>query len=174
MPQAIQITLVTLVLIAAGFDIRYRRIPNWLTYGGLVTGFALQSWLFGWAGVKDAALGALAAFVLYFGLFALRAMSAGDVKLMTAVGALVGPMNWLYIFLVAAICGAVIVIVLTLLRGTLLQTLSRVLIVLGEMSRMRAPYEAHPELDVAHPNAVTLPHAVPIALGCMLCLSAWR
>jgi len=176
LPDAIRIAAAALVCVAALFDLKYRRIPNWLNGAGLITGFALQTMLRGWAGLRDAAAGAAFAFLVYLALFALRAMGGGDVKLMTALGAILGPYDWFWVLLYASITGGVIAVILLLLRGTLLKTLFRVGIVLGDLSHLRAPYRSNPEMDVSHPQAVTLPHGVSVAIGCLLFLAAstWK
>ena len=38
----------TLALVGAIIDIQQHRIPNWLTYPGMVLGFGLRTVLFGW------------------------------------------------------------------------------------------------------------------------------
>ena len=74
--------------VAAVFDLRTRRIPNWLCAAGFIAGFACQIALFRWTGARDAALGAGIALLIYIPLFALRAVGGGDVKLMAAVGSM--------------------------------------------------------------------------------------
>ena len=170
LPRALQIALFVLALAAGAYDLRFRRIPNWLTASGFCLGLALHGWLEGWPGLQQAILGAGLGLAVYFVLFALRAMGGGDVKLMAAVGAIVGPLNWLVIFLAASLLGGLIAIILVLSRGTLLRTLWNVLSVLGHLIRGRAPYRADPKFDVSHANAVTLPHGVCIALACFLFL----
>ena len=170
MPGTLQVSLAALALIAAAFDLRYRRIPNWLAAAGLFVGFGLQFVFRGWAGLRDAAWGAALAFSVYFILFALRAMGGGDVKLMAAVGAMAGPSNWFVIFLLGSIAGGVLAVILILAHGTLLRTVPNVLFVLGQLLLLQPPHQTKPELDVSHPRAVTLPHAVSIAVGCLLFL----
>lgn len=162
LPLALQITLAVLALTAGVYDLRFRRIPNWLTAAGLCLGLAFHPWV----GLQGAALG----FGVYFALFALRAMGGGDVKLMAAVGAITGPQNWVAIFLTASLLGGVLAILLVSLRGTLLRTILNALSTVGHLARLHAPYRAHPELDVSHANAVTLPHGVCIAFGCFFYL----
>jgi prepilin peptidase CpaA len=165
MAPVLEGVLLALVVIAAIWDVRSRRIPNWLTGTGLVVGLGLQAWLRGVGGVREAAVGAGLAFVVYFVFFSLRAMGAGDVKLMVAVGSLTGPSNWIMIFLLTSIIGGILAVILLIIRGTLLQTGKKVLVVLGLWARLEAAHRNHPELDVSHPNAVTLPHALSISFG---------
>ena len=60
--------LLALVLGAAVYDVRYRRIPNWLTVGGVLVGLALNAFLGqGRFGLFASSLKGLAiAFVVYF------------------------------------------------------------------------------------------------------------
>jgi len=108
-PPGVEAVLLALVLAAAVYDVRYRRIPNWLSLAGVLIGVALNAFLDqGRRGMFVASmLGLAIAFIVYFGLYALHAMGAGDVKLMAAVGAIVGWPNWFGIFIVTAIIGGI-------------------------------------------------------------------
>ena len=97
-----QILLGILILLAAFFDIRFRRIPNWLVLAGIVAGFAWNGSSTGLSGLGRAAAGLGLGFALYFPLYLLRARGAGDVKLLAAVGAITGPGNCFWVFLLTA------------------------------------------------------------------------
>jgi len=170
LPLACEVSLAALVVVAAVYDIRFRRIPNWLALAGFSIALILNTAILHLAGLERAALGAGLALALYLPLFALRAMGGGDVKLMVAIGAFTGPGNWIVLFLITAITGGIIAVFLLLFRGGLTRALRNVLLILGELVRLRSPHRAHPALDVAHPGAVTLPHAVSIAVGTILFL----
>ncbi len=105
-PLIFQIVLIAVVAMAAIYDIRFRRIPNWLVLAGLVIGIGLNTFLFEWAGLLFALKGFAFAFVIYFPLYLLRGMGAGDVKLMAAIGSIVGWRNWLGIFIITAVVGS--------------------------------------------------------------------
>lgn len=174
LPPGIQIVLLALVLTAAIHDLRSRRVPNWLTAAGFVAGLGLYAFLFGMQGFWFALKGAGLALLIYFPLFALRAMGAGDAKLMAAVGALAGPWNWLGIFFLTAILGGILAIVLTLSRGALRRTLANMIFLLKQLALFRTPYIGRPELDTSHKSALTLPHAFSIALGSIgFLVAAW-
>ena len=117
-----QILLGILAAIAAIFDIRYRRIPNWLVLAGILVGFAWNVSSSGWPGLGRASAGLGLGFILYFPLYLLRARGAGDVKLLAAVGAVTGPLNCLWIFLLTAILGGIIALFLLLFRGRVRQS----------------------------------------------------
>jgi prepilin peptidase CpaA len=166
-----QILLAALVIIAAAFDLRTRRIPNWLCATGFLSGFACQIALFHWVGAREAALGAGLALLIYIPLFALRAVGGGDVKLMAAVGSIAGPAAWIAIFLIAAIVGGAIALVMIAIKGRIGRTLRNVGILLTELSHLRAPHRAEQELDVTTNQGLRLPHGCTIAAGTMLYLA---
>lgn len=174
LPPGLQVVLLAIVLLGAILDLRTRRLPNWLTAGGALIGIFLNWFLFGMPGFWFALKGAGIALLIYFPLFALRAMGAGDAKLMAAVGSIVGPANWLGIFFCTAILGGIFAIVLTVSRGALRRTLTNVVFILKQLAMFQAPFSGRPELDASHQGALTLPHAFSIAFGSIVFLwAAW-
>jgi prepilin peptidase CpaA len=165
LPPILNLVLLALVLIAGVVDIKTRRIPNWLVLTGLSLGIALNSLLFAWPGLKLSLSGAGLAFAVYFVFYLLRAMGAGDVKLMAAIGALAGPKGWLAVFFFTAIAGGIVALALLLAKGGFKRTLLNVSIMLHQLSRFQAPYHATEELDVRSGKALRLPHGATIALG---------
>jgi prepilin peptidase CpaA len=170
-PRGIEVVLLALVLGAAVYDVRYRRIPNWLTMLGVLAGLGLNTFLYqGWPGLRLALLGLVMGFGVYFVLYALRAMGAGDVKLMAAIGAMVGWQDWFGIFIITAIIGGFAALVLVVFRGRLKRTLFNVSFILSEMKSGRPAYVGKEELDVRSPKALGLPHGAVIAVGTIVFL----
>lgn len=165
LPPVLQAVLAVVVLIAAYFDFRWRRIPNWLVLSGLLVGIALNAFLYEWAGLRGSLEGLGLGLLIYLPLYALRGMGAGDVKLMAAVGALVGWRNWIGVFMLTAITGGLVALLLVVLRGRARSTMANVGSMFQQMAHLQAPYTGNPELDVKNPKAVTLPHGVMIAVG---------
>lgn len=160
-----QILLGILVAIAAVFDIRYRRIPNWLVLAGIIVGFSWNVYSSGWSGLLRAAEGLGLGFILYFPLYLIRARGAGDVKLLAAVGAVTGPGNCFLIFILTAILGGLIALILLLIRGRLRKTLFNVGWMMQDLMHVRAPYKSSEELDVTSNKGMRLPHGAMIAVG---------
>lgn len=174
-----QILLLLIVVPAAVYDVRFRRIPNWIALTGLIAGFALNAFLANrvTAGLIHSAFGFALAFGIYFVFYLMHAMGAGDAKLMAAIGAIVGPADWLGIFLLTGLIGGVFALVLLLSKGRLKKTLWNVAYLLNEMRQFRAPYVGREELDVKSPKAVTLPHGFTISVACLIFVVAsiiWR
>ena len=102
----INFTLLTLIGLAALFDIRERRIPNWVILLGITSGVILSG-LQGSAQLFFGVAGFFAAILALMIPFAFGWMGAGDVKFFAAVGALLGyktlPRVFFYSCLVAGI-----------------------------------------------------------------------
>lgn len=160
-----QILLAFLLLAATVYDIRFRRIPNWLVVAGMVTGFVWHGSTLGLPGLASAAAGLGLGFLLYFPLYLLRARGAGDVKLLAAIGAIIGAVNCLWIFLLTAILGGVIAFVLLFFRGRVRHTFFNVAWILRDILSLRAPYKSNAELDVTTTKGMRLPHAAMLAVG---------
>ena len=122
----IEFVLVLAVLVATFTDLRSRRIPNWLTVSTLVLGFVLNA-LIAYPspldGVWLAAKGFALAFVVNLVMYMLHMTGAGDVKLLAAIGAMVGCSDFIGIFLLTAMIGGVLAIILMLVKGRVRQTL---------------------------------------------------
>lgn len=171
-PLAIRVLLLLLVLLASLFDIRKHRIPNWLSLTGAVLAIALNTFLFEMAGLWYSLKGLGLAFAIYFVLYLLRGMGAGDVKLMAAVGAAVGPFNWLGILFLTAVIGGVAALGLAGSKGRLHRTFVNMWLLLLSLRHGRAPYRDNPALDVGSEMALRLPHGVVIAGGTLAFLAA--
>jgi|SRR5579863_5055779 len=172
LPAVMQVVLVLIVVTAGVYDLRYRRIPNWLVLVGLVLGFGLNTFLFELQGLKQSALGMGLALAIYFPLYALRAMGAGDAKLMAALGSIVGWKNWIALFVVTAILGGVAAVIVLLFAGRVRKTFWNLGWIINEVRHFRAPYHSSEELDVRSAKGLRMPHGAVIALGSIVFLVA--
>jgi prepilin peptidase CpaA len=113
------VPLFALLLVAAGTDLRARRIPNWLTLCIAISGL-FQSFLPHHAVSPTHSIAGLAVgFALPLVLFILNAIGGGDVKLLAAVGAWIGPLNILLVFVLKDLIGLGIVLVQAGCQGRL-------------------------------------------------------
>ena len=172
LPVLFRILLLLVAIVAGLFDWKYRRIPNWLVLLGLIAGFASHCYVQGVAGLIIAAEGFGLAFAIYFVLYLLRGMGAGDVKLMAALGCIAGPTSWFVLFLGTAILGGLVAVILTLAHGRFYSTLLNVLQIVKELSLFRAPYKNQPQLDLHHKAALRAPHGAIIAVTAVLLVIA--
>ncbi len=106
-------TLAIALLIAAFTDLRRRQIDNWLN-AGIALGaplFWYASGLSLWPGVAWQIGIAFASFIVLAGLFAIRAMGGGDVKLLTALALWIQPAWFLKLLIMMALVGGLLTIV---------------------------------------------------------------
>lgn len=106
--------LAAAVVFAAATDLRRRQIDNWLNLAIALAAplFWWSSGLSLWPGVAMQLGVALAAFAVLAGLFALRVMGGGDVKLLTALALWIEPMLFLQLLVIMALAGGVLTIVM--------------------------------------------------------------
>jgi prepilin peptidase CpaA len=171
-PPAIAALLLAMVAVAAIYDVRFRRIPTWLTATGIVLGLGCNIFLHPvWSGLRFSLVGLLLAFAIHFPLYALRAMGGGDGMLMCAIGAMAGWQNWIAIFLITAILGGIAALVLAAKHGRMKKTLWNVGFILTEMKSGRPAYVKNEELDVRSSTGLRLPYGAVIAAGTIVFLA---
>lgn len=175
-PPVVVTLLLVSCLAAAVWDFRFRRIPNWLVLSALILGFGVNILVFGFGypGLLGSLAGMGLALLVYMPLYIIRAMGAGDVKLMAAIGAIIGPLNWLLLFLCTALLGGLIALVFIFFRGRARQTLGNVFFMTNEIFHLRAPYLTNKQLDVKSGKGASLPHGVTIFFGAIIFLSLAR
>ena len=170
-PLAIQVLLILVSVTAAMIDFRTRKVPNWLSLSGAILSVLLNSFLFALDGIfsVDGLLYALSglglAFGIYFVLYLLRGMGAGDVKLMAAIGAAAGWRNWIGILVMTCAAGLIAGIVLVFAKRRGKETLHNMETIVTSLPRGQAPYKQNPDLDIRSEKALRMPHAVLIAVG---------
>jgi prepilin peptidase CpaA len=171
----IQIALFITAIAGGLTDLRTRKIPNWLNLSGVILGIGLNTLFLQDQGLKLAVEGIALAFVIYVPLYLIRAMGAGDVKFMAAIGAFIGPENWLGVFLTTAILGGVASVGLVVARNRLELTLANLSTIASELIHGRLPFHKDPSLDVHDRRAVGLPHGSIIAISvCLFLLFLYR
>jgi prepilin peptidase CpaA len=96
------------VLIVATFtDLRSRRIPNWLVLPFMAAGLIVPAWLHGWHGLAQSLEGFALGAVIYGFLSLIGGMGMGDVKLVAAIGAWIGPEQLAIALLLIAMAGGI-------------------------------------------------------------------
>lgn len=151
--------------VGAFTDVASRRIPNRLTYSGILVAIAGRWGLEGWHGLGSALLGGLVGGGAFLVFFLVHAMGAGDVKLITAVGCFAGAAHALEIVLVTALAGGVIALAMAIWQKRLMRVLRN----LFDLIRFHvlAGAEVHPTLNLSNPDAARLPYGVAIAAGAL-------
>lgn len=149
-------------------DVRGGRIPNLLTYGGLLSALAVRGFVIGWPGLKSGLIGVLAAGGIFYVLFLVGGMGGGDVKLMAAVGAWAGANETVALLIATALAGGVLALVYMLHHKRVLATLANTLELIRH--HLTSGLRPHPVLNVQEPGMIRVPYGLAIALGALYCL----
>ncbi len=109
--------------IAAAVDLRTRRVPNWLTFGIAAIGITMAAAHLDGVGVAGALEGLAVGLLIMLPGHVIGRTGAGDVKLMAAIGTLLGPWAIAMAFLYTAIAGGALAVLVALRRGRLRRTI---------------------------------------------------
>jgi prepilin peptidase CpaA len=94
----------------AGCDLKTRRIPNFLTFGGALGGLGFQLGYHGLPGLLDGLAGLGLGFILLLGPYLLGGMGAGDIKASAALGAWLGLGHAFALFVYMGLAGGLIIL----------------------------------------------------------------
>lgn len=161
--------LMLLLITAAWCDVGSYRIPNRLILIGIAAGLILRLTAHGWDGLLAALLGMCVGVVVLLPMYWLRAMGAGDVKLMGMTGVFLGPFHVLGAWLATLLVGGV----LALLYARHYHKLSLMWSGVKEMMLgmvYKCASRQMPTIVMERASAGKLPYGLSIALGTLIYL----
>lgn len=157
---------------AGWLDWRTRRIPNWLTVSGLVSGIGVRSVILGSHGALTSLEGAGLALAVLLPLVLLRGLGAGDWKLMGAVGALLGPWAMLVVLFVSVLISGVMAVLTIMQTGRVFTTLRNMAAIVKGFFVFG--WRGNPKFTIDNPGLLKLPFGVAAALATLICFIASR
>ena len=150
-----------IALLAAYTDLRWRRIPNWLTVSGFLLGLGLNAAVSGWGGLKSSLLGAGLGLLVLFPFVILRSLGAGDWKLAAAIGSFVGPGRLLDLLLASIFVAGAMAVALIIYKGRVRETIRNMKHLLRSLATFHMP---GPEVSLDNPHSLKVPYGVALAL----------
>jgi prepilin peptidase CpaA len=166
--------LVTVTLIvAAVIDGWMLKVPNWLTFPMIVSGWVFGAAIGGWQGLGYSLAATALGLALLLPAYAIGGMGAGDVKLLAGVGAWMGSTVTFFAFCTTAIVGGVMAVAMVLLRGAWKKHRDQFVAIFAEVVTIRDPQQLAVIAAERKPTMMLLPYGIPIALGTILYF-AWN
>lgn len=178
---------ICLAMIAAAIIDGWKlKVPNWLTFPLVLSGWALGlihdlGWLegTGYGGIGASLAGTLVGFGLLFPVYAIGGMGAGDVKMQMGFGAWIGAFYglsgtdshpgalWIvfYAFCLAAVIGGVLAGLMILARGQLKKNMANTSEILGDLFGAKGVGEVADKAAQRKPRMHLLPYGIPLCLG---------
>ncbi|MCA9179240.1 MAG: prepilin peptidase [Planctomycetales bacterium] len=168
------------LIVAAVIDGLQLKVPNWITFPLVLSGWAFSVWAFGLPGLGWSLVGTVVGLALLLPLYAIGGMGAGDVKLLAGVGA------WMYVMLdatgstagttaamgysfgLSAVVGMILAIGMVLVRKAWGKHYSQFWMILNEIRTVKDPNELSRIAANRKPSMLLLPYGIPIAIGTIM------
>jgi prepilin peptidase CpaA len=170
--QTIWVFTIGLTLFAGLVDFRTRKIPNWLTVPAFFVGLGLRTALAGWPGAKASLEGTGLALVLLLPLVLMRALGAGDWKLMGALGAFLGPVLFLFVLVGSIFVSGLMAIVEMMRTRRVKETFQNLFVLVRGF--ISFGLRTNSEISLDNPRLLKLPFGVAVAISTVACFCAAR
>jgi prepilin peptidase CpaA len=152
------------LVVAAITDVREGRIPNWLTGSLAVFGIGVNSLAYGWDGFLFGLGGLIMGLVCLIFFYLKGGMGAGDVKLLGAIGTILGPGQVVFAFAFAAMLGGLYSLALLSNQGGMRHAWDRMFLLLSTLKVTRTI----PVSDASIPTEPKLRYALVLGLGTVI------
>jgi len=159
----VQVAALVVAAVACICDLRSRRIPNVLTLGAAGAGFIYHLSTGGPGALGQSMLAWLIGVLVFIVPFALRGLGGGDVKLVAALGAWIGPSHAIWLAVYTALAGGVMAIGISLVYGYFDTAVRNIGLLLCHWRV--AGLSAVPDITLDRSSAPKLAYAVPILVG---------
>jgi prepilin peptidase CpaA len=163
------IWLVSAVLVvAAVIDGWKLKVPNWITFPFIISGWIYWTAMHGWDGLGWSLMGTVVGLALLLPAYAIGGMGAGDVKLLAGIGAWVCGTHTFNAFCISAVVGGVIAIGMVLLRKNWLHHLRQFRSIIHEIWIIRDPNQLAAIAAERKSSMRLLPYGIPITIGTLI------
>lgn len=161
--------LVTITLVvAAVIDGLQLKVPNWLTFPMIVSGWVYSIGFSGlpwYEGLMYSMAGTVVGLLLLLPAYAIGGMGAGDVKLMAGIGAWVWVEVTMYSFAVSAVVGGVIAVCMVLISKSWQKHHGQFWMIWNEILTVKDPDQLAAIATERKPSMMLLPYGIPMAIG---------
>ncbi|HIF31999.1 MAG TPA: prepilin peptidase [Planctomycetes bacterium] len=168
------------LIVAAVIDGMKLKVPNWITFPMVLSGWFYSVFAFGFEGLWLSLLGTFVGLLLLMPAYAIGGMGAGDVKLLAGVG------SWMYImqeaavtithpviammyaYAVSAIIGAVLAVAMVVWNKSLAKHTNQFMLIVSEILTVKSPTQLSEMAGERKSRMMLLPYGIPIAIGTIM------
>jgi prepilin peptidase CpaA len=185
------------MIVAAVIDGWKLKVPNWLTFPLVFSGWALGlahnfNWLpdsTGIGGIGASFAATMLGFALLFPVYAIGGMGAGDVKMQMGFGAWIGAFYGFgtelsqtqsgalgiltSAFCLAVVIGGFLAVGMIIVRGQYRRNLTNTRQILGDLFQASSVGEVADKAAKRKPRMHLLPYGIPLCLGFISYLTFW-
>jgi len=146
-------------------DLRWRRIPNWLTYSAIPVAILLHVLADGWRGAWFSLRGAALGLVILLPFVLIRSLGGGDWKLVGGLGAFFGPARLIQVLIYTLLINGVIALVIVIWKKQLGRTLRNLGRMFAAFFKFHLPGQ---DLTIDNPKTTKVPFRVTATIAVLL------
>ena len=165
MNKAIWILSAVFALAAGITDLRWRRIPNWLTYPAIPLAILLHTLADGWHGARLSLLGTALGLGILLPFVLLRSLGGGDWKLVGGLGAFFGPSRLIQVLIYTLLINGVMAVVMIIWTHRVRQTARNLVRMTAAFLKLGLPGD---DLTIDNPEAAKVPFGIAAAIAVLL------
>lgn len=158
--KLVYILLPLIYAVACYGEVRWHRIPNWLTVPAILLGLGAATIETGWPGLKESLIGLAVGGGVFLPFCLMGVVGGGDMKLMAATGAILGFPLVLTALTDTCMAGGLLALVIMAWNGVLFSTLGNAFRILVGMPRRTHGLR----------NPPMVPYGIAIATGTLFAL----
>ena len=160
------------LIVAAVIDGVQLKVPNWLTYPMIATGWAYSLLFGGFEGLGWSLAGTVVGLVLLLIVYCIGGMGAGDVKLLAGIGAWMQVEHTMWVFAYTAILGGVFAVAMVWFSGKWKKHVDQFQSIASEIVTVRNPDRLFENAAERKPRMMLLPYGVPMTCAALAYFAA--
>jgi prepilin peptidase CpaA len=160
-------TVSIVLVVAAVIDGWKLKVPNWITFPMILTGWVYSFASGGWPGLGWSLLATFFGLALLYGIYMVGGMGAGDVKLLAGIGAWVHAEHTWNIFAATAIVGGIMALCMVAYTGAWRKHYAQFRMLISEFVEVRDPEALFQRAAERKPRMFLLPYGIPMTVAAL-------
>lgn len=153
------------LIVAAVIDGIQLKVPNWLTFPFIISGWVYSGLAFGWEGVGWSLFGTIVGLALLLPAYAIGGMGAGDVKLLAGIGAWMHTTHTIWAFAATVVVGALLAVGMVLYKRAWSKHSAQFFAIFHEIMTVKDPNKLAAIAAERKSRMFLLPYGIPMAIG---------